>query len=59
MLRVDGGMVASDWTMQRLADILDGPVDRPTILGTPHLVLPAFGALYLPLRYLPLRLRDS
>lgn len=54
MLRVDGGMVASDWTMQRLADILDGPVDRPTILGTPHLVLPAFGALYL-----PLRLRDS
>lgn len=29
VLRVDGGMVASDWTMQRLADILDLPVDRP------------------------------
>ena len=25
VLRVDGGMVASDWTMQRLADILDAP----------------------------------
>ena len=28
VLRVDGGMVASDWTMQALADILDAPVDR-------------------------------
>src|SRR5690606_22821073 len=28
VVRVDGGMVASDWTMQRLADILDAPVDR-------------------------------
>ncbi|UJW75538.1 glycerol kinase GlpK [Rhizobium sp. SL42] len=34
VLRVDGGMVASDWTMQRLADILDAPVDRPMILET-------------------------
>lgn len=34
VLRVDGGMVASDWTMQRLADVLDAPVDRPTILET-------------------------
>jgi glycerol kinase len=34
VLRVDGGMVASDWTMQRLADILAAPVDRPTILET-------------------------
>ena len=25
VLRVDGGMVASDWTMQRLADILNSP----------------------------------
>jgi glycerol kinase len=24
-------MVASDWTMQFLADILDAPVERPTI----------------------------
>ena len=29
VLRVDGGMTASDWTMQRLADLLDAPVDRP------------------------------
>ena len=42
MLRVDGGMVASDWTMQCLADILDAPVDRPTILETT-----ALGAAWL------------
>jgi glycerol kinase len=42
VLRVDGGMVASDWTMQRLADILDAPVDRPRILETT-----ALGAAYL------------
>ena len=42
MLRVDGGMVASDWTMQFLADILDAPVDRPTILETT-----ALGAAWL------------
>ncbi|MGU3576178.1 glycerol kinase GlpK [Brucellaceae bacterium C25G] len=29
LLRVDGGMAANDWTMQRLADILDVAVDRP------------------------------
>jgi glycerol kinase len=34
VLRVDGGMVASDWTMQRLADILSAPVDRPSVLET-------------------------
>jgi glycerol kinase len=42
VLRVDGGMVASDWTMQRLADIIDAPVDRPTILETT-----ALGAAWL------------
>ncbi|GAA4110760.1 glycerol kinase GlpK [Aminobacter aganoensis] len=42
VLRVDGGMVASDWTMQRLADILDAPVDRPTVLETT-----ALGAAWL------------
>ncbi len=42
VLRVDGGMVASDWTMQCLADILDAPVDRPTILETT-----ALGAAWL------------
>ena len=34
VLRVDGGMSASDWAMQFLADIIDGPVDRPEILET-------------------------
>lgn len=34
VLRVDGGMTASDWTMQFLADILDAQVDRPQILET-------------------------
>ncbi len=35
VLRVDGGMVASDWTMQRLADILNAPVDRPVFSKPP------------------------
>ncbi len=29
VIRADGGMAASDWTMQFLADILAVPVDRP------------------------------
>jgi glycerol kinase len=42
VLRVDGGMTASDWTMQRLADLLDAPVDRPVVQETT-----ALGAAYL------------
>jgi glycerol kinase len=42
ILRVDGGMVASDWTMQCLADMLDAPVDRPEVLETT-----ALGAAWL------------
>ncbi len=42
VMRVDGGMVASDWTCQFLADILDAPVDRPTVLETT-----ALGAAWL------------
>lgn len=42
VLRVDGGMVASDWTMQCLADILQSPVDRPIIAETT-----ALGAAWL------------
>jgi len=42
VLRVDGGMVASDWTMQFLADVLDAPVERPTIGETT-----ALGAAWL------------
>ncbi len=34
VLRVDGGMTASNYTMQFLADILGAQVDRPTILET-------------------------
>ncbi len=41
-LRVDGGMTASDWTMQFLADILGAPVDRPVVTETT-----ALGAAYL------------
>ncbi|MBY4893465.1 glycerol kinase GlpK [Rhodobacteraceae bacterium N5(2021)] len=33
-VRVDGGMTASDWTMQFLSDILGAPVDRPQVLET-------------------------
>ena len=33
-LRVDGGMAASNYTMQFLADILARPVDRPNVLET-------------------------
>ncbi len=42
VLRVDGGMTASDWMLQRLADILAAPVDRPTVLETT-----ALGAAWL------------
>src|ERR1700753_1196938 len=42
VLRVDGGMTASDWTMQRLADLLNAPVDRPVVQETT-----ALGAAYL------------
>jgi glycerol kinase len=42
VLRVDGGMSASDWAMQFLADILGAPVDRPEITETT-----ALGAAWL------------
>jgi glycerol kinase len=41
-LRVDGGMANSDWTMQRLADLIGSNVDRPRIKETT-----ALGAAYL------------
>ncbi|SEO54529.1 glycerol kinase [Salinihabitans flavidus] len=31
VLRVDGGMTVSDWTMQFLADVIGAPVDRPEV----------------------------
>ena len=42
VLRVDGGMVGSDFTMQALSDLLDAPVDRPNVLETT-----ALGAAWL------------
>ena len=42
VLRVDGGMSASDWGMQFLADIIGAPVDRPEVLETT-----ALGAAWL------------
>jgi glycerol kinase len=42
VLRVDGGMCASDLAMQFLADILAAPVDRPVMMETTSL-----GAAYL------------
>jgi glycerol kinase len=41
-LRVDGGMAASDWTMQFLADILPALVERPASVETT-----AWGAAYV------------
>jgi glycerol kinase len=42
VLRVDGGMVASDWTMQRLSDLLPAVVEIPGNAETT-----ALGAAYL------------
>ncbi|MEF3127044.1 glycerol kinase GlpK [Rhizobium leguminosarum] len=42
VLRVDGGMAASDWTMQCLADMTGNPVDRAAIRETT-----ALGAAWL------------
>ena len=42
VLRVDGGMTASEPTMQFLADMLASPVDRPVVMETT-----ALGAAYL------------
>jgi len=41
-VRVDGGMAASDWTMQFLADILPADIERPVSVETT-----AWGAAYV------------
>ncbi len=41
-LRVDGGMVANDWFMQNLTDMIGRPVERPAVTETT-----ALGAAYL------------
>ena len=47
VLRVDGGMTASDWTMQSIANLVGSSVDRPVITETT-----ALGAAYLAGLYL-------
>ena len=42
ILRVDGGMTVSDWTMQFLSDVIGAPVDRPKVRETT-----ALGAAWL------------
>ncbi|NNC97567.1 MAG: glycerol kinase GlpK [Gammaproteobacteria bacterium] len=42
MLRVDGGMVANNWLLQFLSDVLQIPIDRPQVMETT-----ALGAAYL------------
>ena len=42
VIRVDGGMAASDWTMQFIADMARVPVDRPA-----NLELTALGAAFV------------
>jgi len=42
VLRVDGGMVANDWMVQSISDILQAPVDRPAVIETT-----ALGAAWL------------
>jgi glycerol kinase len=50
VIRVDGGMVANNWFLQFLADILDTPVERPvnvesTVLGAAYLAAFTAGIL--------------
>ncbi len=42
VLRVDGGMTSSNWTMQFLSDVIGAPVDRPVVQETT-----ALGAAWL------------
>lgn len=42
VLRVDGGMASSDWTMQRVADVVGNLVDRSAVVETT-----ALGAAWL------------
>ena len=46
-LRVDGGMVVNDWLMQRLADILGLPVERPEVMETTALGAATLAGMHL------------
>jgi glycerol kinase len=50
IIRVDGGMVANEWFLQFLADILDIPIERPvnvesTVLGAAYLAAMGSGVI--------------
>jgi glycerol kinase len=50
VIRVDGGMVANDWFLQFLADVLDIPIERPrnvesTVLGAAYLAAAQAGVV--------------
>ncbi|MGL1920558.1 MAG: glycerol kinase GlpK [Hyphomicrobiales bacterium] len=46
ILRVDGGMATSDWTIEFLANILNAPVDRPKITETTALGVAWLAGMY-------------
>ena len=46
ILRVDGGMSASNWSMQFLADIINASVDRPKMLETTALGVAWLSGMY-------------
>ena len=50
VIRVDGGMVANNWFLQFLADVLDIPIERPrnvesTVLGAAYLAATQVGVV--------------
>lgn len=64
VIRVDGGMVANDWFLQFLADVLGVPVERPgnvesTVLGAAYLAGYQAGAFSSPADIASLWERDA
>jgi glycerol kinase len=64
VIRVDGGMVANDWFLQFLADVLDVPVERPenvesTVLGAAYLAGYQAGVVASPADIASLWRRDA
>jgi len=64
VIRVDGGMVANDWFLQFLANVLDIPVERPanvesTVLGAAYLAGYSAGVVASPGDIARLWERDS
>jgi glycerol kinase len=64
VIRVDGGMVANDWFLQFLADVLNVPVERPenvesTVLGAAYLAGYQCGVVASPTAIATLWQRDA